>query len=196
MRRTISCSAAGSNSTPTALTGSASALAASTSESGPMFGKLKSRSAYDFDSPARAGRIGRPAPIRTSGRPRCCILCIAMISALNSDWSKYWISSISRATGIPRSLAASASAVKTSGISTSRSPLSADPRSGSMSSPSSISATVTFKPPTKLLSTPSARRTLSPAPATRSSWSRSRRRWGTSSAARDLPSCASRRIVR
>ncbi len=95
-----------------------------------------------------------------------------------------------------RSLAASPTAANRLGKSISRSPLSAAPCSGSMSSPNSTSPIVTFTPPMKLFKTAMARRTLSPAPARRFRSNRIRRNCGISSKASGLSSYASMETVR
>jgi hypothetical protein len=75
----------------------------------------------------------------TMGSWRCCILCMAIMSALSSFGRKHGSSSMSKATGILRSAAASATATNKLGRSLSKSPLSAIPFSGSMSRPIWIS---------------------------------------------------------
>lgn len=60
MTLNISSSASFLKETFACLTGSSSAFIVSFFDNAPTSGKLNSRSAYDFESPANLGRIGNP----------------------------------------------------------------------------------------------------------------------------------------
>ncbi len=133
-------------------------MVAASSLSLPMRGKVNSRSAYDFASPASRGMEGSPPPTSASGSSRWATRCRAEISASRLRWSRNWISSSKKTTPESASVATCPSATSKSLRSSSRSPESAVPVSASTSIESS-------KPPgtltEKALSTPSARRARS-----------------------------------
>ena len=91
---------------------------------------------------------GRPAPTIVTGSCRCAIRCNAVISAASSFTFTYWSSSMKSAMQVPSALAAAPTASNRLCRSISKSPLSANPGSGSKSKPTSMSWYFTRRAPT------------------------------------------------
>ena len=123
----------------------------------PHLWKVEQPFGIGLCAPVRPRSCGSPAPDAT-GSCRWAVRCSATMSAARSSSGTYWSSSTNIAKPVPALTHASPMDSRSACRSSSRSPLSASPGSGSKSSPTSMSRYFTLRAPAKPARPRSARR--------------------------------------